>query len=148
MRWFTLILLAAVSSPAFAQDEPATAEANAEADITIVENDVETSVTDGTAEVQAEAPTTQPAPTGQAPQAEPAVTEKVLAERVRNLVIPPAENATRAEAQRQLADLSDNAYLLYQNSRPGPLRLQALSVRLQAIYTAITDEPRTSAIQG
>ena len=148
MKWYTPILIAALAAPAAAQEQ--TAEANAEADITIVEQDIETPVTNDNAEpaaeARAQAPATQPAQQAQAQQAEPGVTEKVLAERVRNLVIPPGETATRADAQRQLADLSDNAYLLYQNSRPGPLRLQALSVRLQALYTAITDEPHAEGV--
>ncbi len=153
MKPITLIVLVTFASPALAQNDAPTAEANAEADITIVERDAETPVTADTAPqadaTEAHPPTTQPAEAPQAQQAEPAApepTEKVLAERVRNLVIPPGERATRADAQRQLADLSDNAYLLYQNSRPGPLRLQALSVQLQAIYTAITDEPHAEGV--
>lgn len=142
MKWWTPILLLAIASPTAAQQP--TAEANAEADITAVQRDAEPA-----GEAQPQAPTTQPAqaePEPPEPPESPELTEKVLAERVRNLVIPPGETATRAEARQQLADLSENAYLLYQNSRPGPLRLQALSVRLQAIYTAITDEPHAEGV--
>jgi len=86
---------------------------------------------------------TQPAATR--PEAA-AVTGQVLADRVRKLIREPEPTARRDAVQRQLVELTDNASQLYQNATEPPIRLSALSVQMQALYTQIVEDPRNEHV--
>lgn len=123
-----------------------TATANAEADVTQAA-EVKTqpaSTQPATTQPAATQPAaTQPAATQPtATQPAPAtITSEVLANRVRDLIREPKPTAGRAEVQRQLVDLTDNASRWYYNTDDAETRLTALSVQMQALYTQLVEDP-------
>ena len=74
--------------------------------------------------------------------------EAALSQRMHELVQRPGDDVSDEAVYEQLNELNSNAIALYNNARPGPMQLQALSVQMQADYASIVDAPSDADISG
>lgn len=161
--WLTIMVLGVASQALCAQErvqevpqetpreqvETPAAGANAGADVTRSAEPMPTTQPATTQPSTTQPSTTQPAtrPAAATQPAAAAVTGQVLADRVRKLIREPEPTARRDAVRQQLVELTDHASQLYQNSTEPPVRLSALSVQMQALYTQIVEDPRNEHVE-